>query len=129
MVFKRPPIAGTGSTLSPTLRSETEDEHERFIDGAEFGCVEASGRPAESLGIDDRCLFDEDACLLLLECDGRAEARRPGARRGGRDEDGAEVEELVGLDNNGVPGTALPVPADVARSRQMEHLAPDHVSR
>ena len=39
------------------------------------------------------------------------------------------LEELVGLDDNGVPGAALFVPAHVASSRQMEQLAPDHVSR
>jgi hypothetical protein len=111
-----------------SARSETEEEHERLVDGAKFGCVEASSGPAESLWVDDRCLFDKDACLLVLEGDRWAEAGRPGACRGGRNEDGAEVEELVGLDDNGVAGAALFVPAHVASSRQVEQLAADHVS-
>ena len=119
-----------GSTLVVDLCfSEAEDEHERLVDGAEFGCVEASGGPAESLWVDDRCLFDEDACLLALEGDGWAEAGRPGACRGGRNEHGAEVEELVGLDDHGVAGAVLFVPAHVASSRQVEQFAADQFSR
>jgi hypothetical protein len=30
--------------------SETEDEHERFVDGAELARVQPPGRPTESLG-------------------------------------------------------------------------------
>jgi hypothetical protein len=116
-------------TFSPvSALLETEDEHERLVDGAELTCVEASSGPAESLWVDDRRLLDEDACLLALERDRRAEARRPGARRGGRDEDGAEVEELVALDDNRVTSPALFVPAHAARRRQVEELAADHVS-
>ncbi len=108
--------------------SEAEDERERLVDGAELIYFKASGGAAESLWVDDGRLLDEDACRLPLKRDCRAEARRPGARRGRRDEDGAEVEELVGLDDNRVASPALFVPARAARRRQVEELAPDHVS-
>jgi hypothetical protein len=108
--------------------SEAEDEREGLVDTAELVYFEASGRAAESLWVDDRRLLDEDACRLPLQCDGRTEARRPGARRGGRDKDGAEVEKLVGLDDNRVTRPALFVPARATRRRQVEELAADHVS-
>jgi hypothetical protein len=116
-------------TLShlPAL-SESEDQHERLVDRAELTCIEAPGGPTESLWVDDRRLLDQDACLLALERDRRAEARRPSARRGGRDEDGAEVEELVSLDDNRVTSSALFVAAAAARCRQVKELAADHVS-
>ena len=41
------------------------DERERFIDGAELRLLRGVRRTAESLGIDYRCLFDEDACRPL----------------------------------------------------------------
>ena len=101
---------------------EAEDEHEGFIKGAQFGRVEASGRSTEALGVDDGGLLDKHTRLLPIERNGRADAGRPGACRGGRDEDGAEVEELVGLDDHGVAGAALFVPAGCARGRQPEDL-------
>jgi hypothetical protein len=115
------------STDLPVV-SEPEDEREGLVDGAEFINFEASGGAAESLWVDDRRLLDEDACLFSLERDRRTEARRPGARRRRRNENGAKTEELVGLDDNRVTSPALFVPARATRRRQVEELAADHVS-
>src|SRR4051794_2699615 len=108
--------------------SEAEDEHERLIDGTEFARVEAPGGFAETLRVDDRRLLNEDACLLASDGDRWAKTRRTGARGGRRDEHGAEVEELVGLDDHRVAGAALLVPAHASGRRQAEELAADHVS-
>ena len=79
---------------------EAEDEHQSLVDRAELVRIEAPGGPTESLGVEDRSLLDEDARLLTLKADLRPEARRPGACRGRRDENGAEVEEFVRLDDD-----------------------------
>jgi hypothetical protein len=108
---------------------EAEDEHERLVNGAELARVEPPGGVAESLGIDDRRLLNEDARLLTLQRDRRAEARRPGTRRRGRNEQRAEIEELVGLNDDGIPSSALLAPARASRRRQAEDLAANHLSR
>lgn len=108
--------------------SDAEYEHECFVDGAELVRVKAPGGTAEPLRINDRRLLDEDAGLLAPEADRRTKARRPGSGRGGRDEDGAEIEELVGLDDHGVTSPALLVPARATRRREAEDLAADHFS-
>jgi len=111
------------------VASETEDEYESLVDGTKLACLQAAGGEAEALRIDDRRLLDEDARLLSFESDGRAEARRPGAGRSGCNQNGAEVEELVGLDDDGIASPALLVPAPTARRRQAEDLTADHLSR
>jgi hypothetical protein len=108
---------------------EAEDEHERLVDGAELARVEPPGGAAESLGIDDRRLLDEDARLLTLQRDCRAEARGPSTSRGGRNEHRAHIEELVGLDDDGIASSALLSPARASRRRQAEDLAASHLSR
>src|SRR5437870_5796668 len=111
------------------LGSEPEDEHERFVDGADLMRVESSGGPTESLWIDHGRLLDENARLLTHEGDRGPEARRAGTRRRRRDEDGAEVEELVGLNDDRVARAALLVVARASRRRETENVAADHVSR
>jgi hypothetical protein len=108
---------------------EAEDEHERLVNGAELARVEPPRGAAESLGIDDRCLLDEDARLLTIQRDRRTEARRPGTRRRGRNEQRAEIEKLVGLNDDGIPSSALLAPARASRRRQAEDLAANHLSR
>ena len=109
--------------------SEAEDERESLVDSAELVYLKPSGGAAKPLRVDDRRLLDEDACRLSSERDCRTEGRRPCAHRGGRDENSAEVEELVGLDDNRVTSPALFVPARATSRRQMEELAADHVSQ
>jgi hypothetical protein len=110
------------------MLSETEDEREGLVDGAKLIHFEASGGAAKPLWVDDRRLLDENACRLPIEGDGRTEARGPGTCRGGRDDDRAEVEEFVGLDDNCVTSPAQLVPARATRHRQVEELAADHVN-
>jgi hypothetical protein len=108
---------------------ETEHEHQGLVDGAELVRVEAPGGTTEALGIDDGRLLDEDARLLTLEGDRGPKARWAGTRRRWRDEDGAQVQELISLDDDRVASPALFVAASGSRRRQTEDLAPDHLSR
>jgi hypothetical protein len=118
-----------GPTVGTPPPSEPEDEHQSFVDGADLARVEAPGGATKALRIDDCRLLDEDACFLTLEGDCRTEARRAGTRRRGRDEDRAEVEELVGLDNDRVASPALLVAERASRRRETEDLAANHLSR
>jgi hypothetical protein len=65
---------------------------------------------------------------VSAERDLRPEARRAGARRGGRYEQGAEAEELVCLDDDRIPGAALLVAAHASGCGESEDLAADHVN-
>jgi hypothetical protein len=105
------------------LASEAKDQRERVVDCAQLTGLEAPGRSAEPLGVDHGGLLDKDPRLLPPEADRRSKASRPGARGSRRDKRRAEVEELVGLYNNGVAGAALLAPACTAGGRQSEDLA------
>ena len=63
-------------------RLQTEDEHQGLVDGAQLARVQASGRPTEPFGVDDRRLLDEDTRLVSVERDLRSEACRAGTRGG-----------------------------------------------
>ena len=88
--------------------------------------VQSSCRLTQPLGIDDRCLFDEDSRFFVGERDRWPETRRAGVRRGGRDEHSAEAEELIRLDYDRIASTSLLVPARSARSGEPEDFAADH---
>jgi hypothetical protein len=103
-----------GDELVPKLVSQAEDEREGVIDRAQLASFEAPGGWAEPLRVDNARLLDEDARLTPVEDDRGAEARRQGGGGGWRDERCAEVEELVGLHDDGVALTALLVPARAA---------------
>lgn len=105
---------------------QTEDEQKSLVDRAEPGDVEASGRRAESLRIDHGRLFNEHSRFLSLENDRRTKGCCAGARRGGRDQNGAQIEKLVRLDDDRVSRTTLLVAAGAPRRREPKDLAPDH---
>jgi hypothetical protein len=87
--------------------SEPEDERERFVDGAQLTGGESPGGAAETLGVDDGGLLDEDTRGLPVEVDARPEARWPNARRRRSDERRAQVQKLISLHDHGVPRAAL----------------------
>jgi hypothetical protein len=124
----------SGESSAPTepacqpVPSESEDEPEGFVHGPELAGLEASRGRSEPLWIEDSGLLDEYTCLLTLEGDRRTEARRPSALGGGGDEHGAEVEELVRLNDHREASTALFVPARPSRRREAEDLTANHVS-
>ena len=62
---------------------------------------------AEPVGCDRGRLLDEYACGLSGHFDGGSEGSWGRRLRGGRDEHGAEGEQLVGLDDDREPGAAL----------------------
>ena len=105
--------------------SESEDEQQGLVERAELTRVEAPGGATEALWIDDRRLLDENTRLLAIDRDRQPKARRAGARRRRRDEDRAEVEELIRLDDDGVASPALFVAARASRRGQAEDLAAD----
>ena len=105
-----------------------EEERQGLVDRAELADVESPGRSAEELWIDDGRLLDEDARLVPVDGDLRPEAGGVSARRGWRDENGAEVEELVCLDDNGVPSASLLVPPRASGRREPEELAANHLA-
>jgi hypothetical protein len=105
------------------LESAAKDQRERVVDCAQLAGLEAPGRSAEPLGVDHGCLLDKDPRLLPAEADRRSKASRPGTRRSRRNKRRAEVEELVGLYNNGVAGAALLACACTTRGRQSQDLA------
>lgn len=90
--------------------SEAQDEHQGFVDGAKFIRVEAAGGSAESLGVDDGGLLDQDACLVALKCDGWAEARWSGACRGGETRTVLSSRNWSALDDDGEAGAACSCP-------------------
>jgi len=114
------PVSSTDAQLQP------EDEHQCLVDGAELVRFEAAGRPPEPLRVHHRRLLDDDARLLALEPDRRPEARRARARGCGGDEDGAEAEKFVCLDDHCVAGASLFVPARTSRCRKPKDLAANH---
>ncbi len=84
---------------------------------------------SQALGIHDSSLLDKDARVSAVRGDPRTEARRSRTRRGRRDEDGAQRQELVGLNDDGVArASLLPAPRP-SRRRQAEYLATHHLSR
>lgn len=105
---------------------EAEEEHQSLVHGAQLARTQPSGRPSESLRVDNRGLLDQDACLGASETDHRTEARRAGLCRGWSDEHGAEIEELVSLKNHRVASATLLVAAGAPRRWQPEDLTPDH---
>ena len=123
----RPTATPVDLRIAMCTASEAEDEREGNVDGAQLAGVEAPGGSPEALGIDDGRLLDEHACVLVFETDRWAKARRSCARRGRGDECRAEVEELLGLNNDGVARPALLSTVRAAGGGQAEDLAADHV--
>lgn len=68
------------SAITDGPPSQPEDEAERFIDGSELACVQASNGSSEALGIDNRRLLNYDASRAAVDRYDRAEAGRPCAR-------------------------------------------------
>ena len=110
-------------------RSEAQNEYECFVDRAQLIRIEAPGRAAEAFGVDDSRLLDEHARFLSFQPDRGSEACRSRACRGGGDEDGREVEELVRLHDHGVARPALLVSSRFPRGWEPEDLPTDHLSR
>jgi hypothetical protein len=108
---------------------ETEDEHQGRVDGAKLVRVEAPGGATEALRIDDGRLLDKDPRFLPREGDCGPKARWAGIRRRGRDEDGAQVEELIGLDDDRIASPPLLVATSASRRWQPEDFPADHLSR
>src|SRR5581483_10766456 len=108
--------------------SEAEYEHERLVDGSQLVCLEPPCRSTEPCRVDNGRLLDEHARLLACERDCRPKACSAGARRGGRHEQRAQVEELVGLHDDRVAGASLLVPARAPRRREPEDLPANHLS-
>ena len=107
---------------------KAEEKGERVVYGAQFAHVQPPDGGAEPLRIDDGRLLDDDARRLPIKRDRRTEARRPSARGRGCNERCREVEELVGLHNDGVPGAALLVSPHITGRGQTEDLSTDHAS-
>ena len=108
---------------------EREQEPQALVDGEQFGRLEPSHRPAEPLGVDDGGLLHEHPCLDALEFDHRSKARGSCACRCRRDEDRAELEELVRLDDHRVASAALLVSPGAGRRGEPEDLAANHLQR
>lgn len=106
--------------------SEPEDEHQSLVDGAKLVRVEAPGGATKALRIDHGRLLDKDARLLTPESDRGPKTRREGACRRRRDEDRAEGEELISLDDDCIASPTLLMAARASRRRQTENLAADH---
>ena len=98
-----------------------------FVDGPHRAWIEAAGRGSEAPRINGCRLLDEDAGRLAEHVDRGPEARRSRARRGRRDEHRAELEQLVGLQDDGEPRSTLLVTLRPGGRRQAEHLAADHL--
>jgi hypothetical protein len=109
--------------------SEPRGEHQGIVHGPELVRVEAPCGATKTLRIDHGRLLDEDTRFPTLDGDCGPKARWAGARRYRRDEDGAQVEELISLDDDRIASPALLVAANASRRRQTEDLAPDHLSR
>ena len=108
--------------------SETEDQAERLVDGSELAHTKASRRSAEALRVHHGRLLNENARLTSAKRDRRAEARRTGAFGCGRNEGGAQLEELVCLYDNCIAGAALLMAARAGARREAKDLAADHLS-
>jgi hypothetical protein len=105
-------LSRSPGTSRPCERaSEAEYERECVVDGAQLTGVEVPGRSPEALRVDDGRLLDQHSRSLAFEADRRAKARGPGTGRRRCDERRAEVQELVGLDDDCVPRAALLAPA------------------
>ena len=104
---------------------ETEDERERFVDGAELGRRDPVYVLAEAPEVDCTELLDEHTGLLSADLDLGPERCRPGAARGWGDDRGREMEQFVGLDDQGVPRTGLLVAAP-AREADAIDVATSH---
>ena len=109
--------AAGGSAARPNRRcrrsgagSDPEHEAERVVDGADFGSVEPPGRRSEPLRVDDRRLLGEHSGLAGPKRHEWTKARRTRARRGRRDENRAQPEELICLHHDRIPRTALLMP-------------------
>jgi hypothetical protein len=111
------------------LSLEREHQHERVVDSAEFACVQAAGRSAETLRVDDCRLLDEHSRLAVLEMYGRAKGRWPCTGRCWCNQHRAEIEKLVCLDNDRVARPTLLMPSDSTRSGKTEDLAAHHVRK
>jgi hypothetical protein len=107
---------------------ETDDERECFVDAAKLGGIEPPRGATEALRVYDGRLLDEDAGLRSLESDGRSETRGSRTRRCRRDDDRAEMRELICLDDDGIACTPVFMAAGRARRRETEHFSPNHLS-
>lgn len=109
------------------LGTETEDEGKRFVDDAQFTRIEPASGAAESSRVDDAGSLNMYACLDAVDVDARSKACGTCAGRSGCDQDGAEAEELIRLDDDGVSCAALLAAAAAAWRRQAEQFPADHL--
>jgi hypothetical protein len=123
-----PRVAKGGASDVRGQSLKGKDEGKGLVDGAQLGEVQASHRRPEPLGIYDRRLLCEHACLGALQLDRRTEAGGTCPAGSRRDEDRAQAHELVGLNDYGVARPSLLVPASRAWRGETEDLAANHVT-
>jgi hypothetical protein len=108
---------------------QTEDESKRVVDSLQLIRIQASYRAPKTPRIDNSRLLDQDASGGAFDVDSWSKARRLGTSRGWRDEDGAQPQELIGLDDHSVSSTTLLSAPYSSWSGQAKDLAAHHVSR
>lgn len=113
--------------MVPVDLQQAKDESEGVVNGAQLPGVEPSGGSTKALRVYDGRLFDEDPRFVPVEHDRGPETRRPGSGGSGRHKRRRQTQELVGLHDHRVAGSALLVPTCASWSGQMEHLPPDHL--
>lgn len=96
---------------------EVEEKRERIVDSLKLYCVEATGRAPETLRVDDGRLLDQYASAGPIKLDRGPKGGRPSARRGWRDEHGAQPHEVIGLNDHGEPRAFLLPAASATRRR------------
>jgi hypothetical protein len=117
--------------LFPPLHTNLDPKHERkrIVNSLQLIGIEAPGRAPQTLGVDHRRLLNKNARLRSVKLDDRSKTSRPRARRGRRDEHGAQTKELVRLDDHCESSAPLLSTLRPTRSRQAKDLTAHHVNR
>jgi hypothetical protein len=88
-----------------------EDQFEGLVHVPHLARTQSTRMLVEALQVEGAKLLHHHPGALFRNLDLGPKARRQHTARCGRDEDGREPEQLVGLDDDGVAGTALLMPA------------------
>ena len=104
-----------------------EEEPKGVIDSPQLCRIEPAGRVAQSLGIDDGGLLDEHARLGSQQVDRWTKCRRSCTGRGRRYEDGAQAQQIVGLNDDRIAPSSSLSASGLSWCREPEDLPADHV--
>jgi hypothetical protein len=104
-------------SLNDARQLQPEDEGQCLVERVDLIGAQAAGGVSQAFGVDHRRLLDQRARLCTCDGDDGPEARRERTLRRRGDEERAQAEQFVRLDDDGVARPALLVGARTTRRR------------